>query len=285
MTDRFPFQLVYRDTKSPQSERPNHLHDGYEIVYVYSGKGLFFIDNAFYEKTPGDLFIIPNNTIHRGVPDKLNPITSSIVYFSPLLIQDDTFGDSISYLQWLINRKNSKQYKLRIEEDRQHILCAYIETIHEELTQQQRGYKQAALLTLHRIILELIRSESTEDTVAASPQLHGSTWLQEILIHIDNHLSNHLSLSSLAREALVSPEHFSRVFKQMTGMCLTDYIHTKRVIQAQDLLTHSEHKIVYIAEQCGFDSLPHFHRIFKKITGNTPAAYRKLHVMLGHAVL
>ncbi|MDO7488684.1 AraC family ligand binding domain-containing protein [Peribacillus frigoritolerans] len=37
----FPFSFVYQDTKSPQNELSDHMHDHYEIVYVYNGKGTF----------------------------------------------------------------------------------------------------------------------------------------------------------------------------------------------------------------------------------------------------
>jgi cupin superfamily acireductone dioxygenase involved in methionine salvage len=48
----FPLLMTYRDTKSPQNELPNHLHVWVEIVYVYEGKGTFFIDNTFHGQFP-----------------------------------------------------------------------------------------------------------------------------------------------------------------------------------------------------------------------------------------
>ena len=38
------------------------MHDLYEVVYVHKEKGMFFIDDALYEKEQGDLFLIPGNT-------------------------------------------------------------------------------------------------------------------------------------------------------------------------------------------------------------------------------
>lgn len=46
----FPMEMVYRTKKSPQLELPHHLHDLYELVYVYQGKGTFFIENKLMEK-------------------------------------------------------------------------------------------------------------------------------------------------------------------------------------------------------------------------------------------
>ena len=72
----FPFEMVHRATKYPQFELPDHLHDRCEIVYVHSGRGTFFIDDTLYEKAPGDLFLIPGDTIHRAFPDADDPIVS-----------------------------------------------------------------------------------------------------------------------------------------------------------------------------------------------------------------
>jgi AraC-like DNA-binding protein len=274
-TELFPFQLVYKDTKTPQSELPNHLHDWYEIVYVYSGKGMFFIDTAFYEMKAGDVFLIPKDTIHRAMPDKNDPVTSSILFFSPLVIQNVSLGEAFALPALFENVRNGKLYRLPLEQHCQHMLQQHIESMREELTQNKMGNRFAVRLTLHRIILELSRVGLMEFKMTEVPVPSGMHWLKEILLHLESNLSGNLTLSALAHEALVSPEHFSRVFKQMTGMNLTAYIHTKRIIKAKNLLIETTLAIPIVAEQCGFEGLPHFHRIFKKYTGYTPAAFRR----------
>jgi hypothetical protein len=134
----FPFQLVYKDTKSPQSELPNHFHDWYEIVYVYSGKGLFFIDTAFYEMKAGDVFLIPKDTIHRAMPDKHDPVTSSILFFSPLVIQNVPLGEAFALPALFESVRNGKLYRLPLEQRDQTMLRQHIETIREELTQNKQ---------------------------------------------------------------------------------------------------------------------------------------------------
>lgn len=70
--NELPFSLLldYKETKSPQRELPDHQHDWYEFIYVYGGKGTFFIDQTFYEMRQGDVIVVPGNTVHRGFPDK-----------------------------------------------------------------------------------------------------------------------------------------------------------------------------------------------------------------------
>ncbi|MBW7477262.1 AraC family transcriptional regulator [Paenibacillus oenotherae] len=274
--DEFPLQFVYRDTKSPQSELPEHVHDWNEIVYVYSGRGTFFIDSLFFEMRAGDIFLLPGDTIHHAVPDKSNPVTSSVVYFGRKLIPELSLGESFSLPALFDNIRQSGQYRVTLNEADRASFMNGIERIHEEVQSRQQGNHFAIRLILHQLLLELSRSQQLDFEEMRSPA-QGSPypWLQETLLYIDTNPELPLTLSLLAKRALVSREHLSRVFKDMTGMKLTDYIHAKKILHAKQLLIHTTASIEEIAERCGFETLTHFHRVFKKRMEMTPAVFRK----------
>lgn len=271
----FPFECVYRDTKTAQNELPDHFHDWYEMVYIYSGKGTFFIDQTFYDAVPGDVILIPGNTIHRSFPDPDDPKTSTALFFNAALVHSPPLGDSFSYLRCFEQAKRQKAYKLPADAagDKQQIV-ALIDRIHEEETDKLPGYRQAILLHLQQILLLLGRtlnpSEEGQAVSSAAP-----SWMTAILTYIDEHPGSPLGLSLLAKRASVTPAHFSRVFKKLTGINVTEYVTTKRIIRAKELLVRNDANIADIAERCGFESLPHFHRMFKKLTGMTPSHYKK----------
>lgn len=275
----FPFAYNYKDTKKPQSELPDHLHDWYELVYVYEGKGTFFIDQTFYEMHKGDIFAIPGNTIHRAFPDKDNPVTSTAIFFSPLLVQQASFGDSFSYLSCFEQSKQQKIYQFTHSDSLQLKLELYLEHIQLELEHKKLGYRHSVMLDLQHILLQLSRG-----TDMGSPHIYTDStseplWMKKILLYIDEHLEQDVGLAALSLKASISPAHFSRVFKQLTGMNITEYITTKRIIRAKQLLLETDNNISHIAESCGFESLPHFHRMFKRITSMTPAAYKKVSIL------
>ncbi|KRE44800.1 AraC family transcriptional regulator [Paenibacillus sp. Soil522] len=271
----FPFECVYRDSKSAQNELPDHFHDWYEMVYIYSGKGTFFIDQTFYDAVPGDVFMIPGNTIHRSFPDPDDPKTSTALFFNASLVHSPPLGDSFSYLRCFEQAKRHKAYKLpaAAAADKQQII-ALIDRIHAEETDKLPGYRLAVLLHLQQILLLLGRTlNPSEEGQAVSSS--APSWMRAILAYIDEHPASPLGLSQLAKRASVTPAHFSRVFKKLTGMNVTEYVTTKRIIRAKELLVESDANIADIAERCGFESLPHFHRMFKKLTGMTPSHYKK----------
>ncbi|TDL92436.1 AraC family transcriptional regulator [Vibrio vulnificus] len=270
----FPFSFVYQDTKSPQKELSDHMHDHYEIVYVYSGKGTFFIGDVFYDMHQGDVFLIPNNTIHRALPNKDDPVTSTIIFFSPTLIYKDVVDDSFSYLHLFDLTKKSKNYKISLPHKKQVKLEEQLLRILQETTSQSMGSRHACLLIVHQIILDLYRTRinGKEDLSECS---YSSEWIKDILIYINEHIDEPLTLTALAQKALVSPAHFSRVFKETTGIGLVVYLNTKRIIKAKELLLETNHTIAHIAEMCGFESMPQFYRTFKKYNEKTPATFRK----------
>ncbi|MNO42718.1 HTH-type transcriptional activator Btr [compost metagenome] len=275
--NELPFSLLldYKETKSPQRELPDHQHHWYEFVYVYRGKGTFFIDQTFYEMRRGDVIVVPGNTVHRGFPDKEEPVTSSAVFFSPYLIHNNAFSEAYAYLELFDAAKMNKQYKYTLPPEHAQIVESDIEAIHGEWEQRRPDGGQAMALLLHLALLHLNRYCLPQAAGAGAPNALVPDWFREALAYINDHLDRPLELGALAKRAAVSPAHFSRVFKQRLGMNATDYISTKRIFAAKDGLLQSNDKIEQIAMACGFESMPHFYRTFKKYTDMTPAAYRK----------
>jgi two-component system response regulator YesN len=93
---------------------------------------------------------------------------------------------------------------------------------------------------------------------------------------MDNiHLQNEVSLVRLAELVYFNPSYLSRLFKQVTGVNLSDYVSEYRIKKARRMLESPEHKIHEVAEAVGFGSATNFARFFKKLTGMTPNEYRE----------
>jgi len=98
--------------------------------------------------------------------------------------------------------------------------------------------------------------------------------MKDVLGYIEANFIDGVSLEELSQYGNISIAHLSRVFKQMTGFNITTYVTTKRIIRAKELLLSTDDKVSTIAYACGFESLPYFHRTFKKIIGSTPNHFR-----------
>jgi AraC-like DNA-binding protein len=273
----FPFHLVYKDTKLPQDEMPDHVHDWFELVYVYRGKGVFFIDHKFYDMESGDLFFIPGSSIHRAFPDSLDPITSSALFFSPTLIQNRVTADPFSLLSCFQQAKDKKQFKFQGSGAAKDLIVASIEMFKQELDNPLKGSLIKIYHSLHLLLLQLSRESAYAPHSITNDSSLAPQWLKDILRYIDQHPKEDLRLSRLSQQFAVSAAHLSRVFKQNTAMNITDYVVAKRIILAKEYMSTTNDSISEIACDCGFESLPYFHKKFKHHTGQTPLAFRRLH--------
>jgi AraC-like DNA-binding protein/ligand-binding sensor protein len=92
---------------------------------------------------------------------------------------------------------------------------------------------------------------------------------------IHANLDQPLPLGHVAREAGLSESHFCRLFKETTGLTLTDYVNRCRIEWAKRELLKPEARISEIAFQIGYQSLSQFNRSFARIVGQSPTRYRR----------
>jgi AraC-like DNA-binding protein len=88
-------------------------------------------------------------------------------------------------------------------------------------------------------------------------------------------LHRELSLKEIAAASFLSPFHFARLFKKLTGASPHAYLATLRTKQAQTLLAESDLSITEISSRVGYSNSSHFTQSFRQMTGLTPRAFRK----------
>lgn len=98
---------------------------------------------------------------------------------------------------------------------------------------------------------------------------------QAVKRHIDDRLSEHVSLAALAALVRLSPCHFSRAFKQSFGMPPHRFHIHRRIDRAKALLAQPDQSVTEIAIAMGFGSASSFNGAFRKVSGMTPSEYRR----------
>lgn len=93
--------------------------------------------------------------------------------------------------------------------------------------------------------------------------------------HINLHYREELKLSELAQLVCLAPTSLCHIFKSHTGMTVSKYITDVRIRHATEMLQNSDDSIKAIAFECGFSTLSNFNRLFYRVTGMTPSAYRE----------
>lgn len=93
--------------------------------------------------------------------------------------------------------------------------------------------------------------------------------------YIHAHLDEALPLGAVAKEAGLSESHFCRIFKDSTGLTLTDYVNRARIEWAKRELMKPEKRVSEIAFEVGYQSLSQFNRSFARIAGQSPTLWRR----------
>ena len=91
---------------------------------------------------------------------------------------------------------------------------------------------------------------------------------------IGEHQAESLSLDQMAKTLNVSTFYFCKMFKKATGLTFTDYLARTRIERVKNLLLNPNVRVSEVAYDCGFISLTHFNRIFKRVVGKSPSEYR-----------
>lgn len=100
--------------------------------------------------------------------------------------------------------------------------------------------------------------------------------MEQVIQYIHEHYAKPLSVSKIAQEFGVERRRFAYLFEQHTGMNPSSYLTEYRMRRAKDLLQFCDSTVAEIAECVGYVDSFYFSRVFKKCTGMSPTAYRKI---------
>lgn len=140
----------------------------------------------------------------------------------------------------------------------------YINKTDECLTTEQ-------LAALHR--------EMIMEYTKRMKQIHsGEAYSKNVLMCIDRIYDNiykGVRVQSIAESLGLTPQYLSKLFRQETGMTISEYIMSRRIQAAENMLKYSDYSSVDIGNYLNFSSHSHFISCFRKHTGLTPKQYRE----------
>ena len=99
--------------------------------------------------------------------------------------------------------------------------------------------------------------------------------IENVIDSIEKDIKKDHSLRNVAKAMNVSPGHLSKLFRQETGITLTEYVNKKKIAYGAFLLKTTNDKVTSIAAMCGIKDNNYFSRLFKKYIGMSPAEYRE----------
>ena len=98
--------------------------------------------------------------------------------------------------------------------------------------------------------------------------------MKQMLEYIRNYLGEEISVGEIARAASISESECIRCFRNTIGVTPIKYVRQLRLQRAAELLKTTDKKIVEIGEECGFQVMSYFSRVFREQFSVTPSQYR-----------
>ena len=261
----------------------NVISPYYRLYYIDEGEGFISNGQKKLKLEPGYIYIIPSFTLcSLYCPSRLSqyfiqffeesPDGISLFHNNRTLIKTPASELDIANFKRMLQinpgRGINRSDNPKIYEKNDY----YKE--YQELNNKQ---SDSVYLETQGIILQLL---SRFLASKQSPLKHAQTIPSKVLdamSYIQMNLNQPLTIAHLAQRANQHQDYFSRQFLQYCGERPLNYIHEKKIERAQYLITTTNMIYTDIAAETGFSSLPHFSKIFKKVTGMTPDNYRKQH--------
>ncbi len=133
------------------------------------------------------------------------------------------------------------------------------------------------VLDLHREMFSFFTSRmASRKTVKAI-----SRSIAESIEYIESNLHQPLRIDEVADHVNLSAGYFSVLFHKETGTAYSDYVMKRRIETARNMLRYSDYSSTEISEILAFSSQSYFIRCFRRITGMTPAEYRRRYYARG----
>jgi len=250
---------------------PPHWHNAIEItmplenVYTYRVNGIEYKLNEF------DLILVP--------PGELHEITSPPTGKRLIFLCDFSFFYNNSPFTPLLPLLTSVTVIRSDSSDIHGRVSALYQEMCHEFTEGGVLMEPAVYSKLLQILLLIQRHNlASSNLFYGSPFSKQKEYVEKMLKvtrYINDHYRHDISLDDLSAIAGYSKFHFSRIFKQYTGMTHTDYLNQVRIKVAENMMMDPGITITEIAMNSGFNSITTFNRTFKKLKSHTPSKFKE----------
>ena len=240
-----------------------HRHSFWELILFESGEGIHTINGIDYPFRSRQLALLAPSDIHRLRPAENTTFDSTKVGFF-FNIYSDHLKDICKFDRFpVIVSLNDSDYSKA---------SSLFELLKDEYAAPQLpGTDVFSINILEQLLILVVRNLPEQKHTQTTDSKNS----RRILLYIQQHFSEPITISDVASALNYSPKYFGKLFLKQMGVTFQDYLKSLRLNYAYHLIQYSDRSIIDICYETGFSSPTYFSKSFKQKYGFSPNHLRK----------
>jgi AraC-like DNA-binding protein/mannose-6-phosphate isomerase-like protein (cupin superfamily) len=260
------FKIFHLIDNNPK-EFSYHYHDFYKILIFIRGNVSYFIEGKSYQLKPYDIILVAAGEIHKPIIHDDTPYERIIIYVSSAFFEDyrkDNYDLKLCFTK--ANEHHTNVLRMGdLKRTGLYDACCRLEQSFYTDEYANTLYQKILFLEFMIILDRVVINKNIDflDTSTANQKV------LEIMKYINEHLSDEISIDSLADYFYLNRSYLMHLFKTETGYTIGKYITEKRLFMAKNLIQNG----VSVTNACyssGFKNYATFFRAYKDKFNTSP---------------
>ncbi len=244
------------------------------VIEISSGDVSIFVGTESREAAEGSYVYIPSGLAYRVDSGERRAVIRSVTFPDALVSEHMDKLDCDLYYMFSIQSRG----RITVFEPGHPIYettAFSVSEICDEYFAKDVCYRLPIRANIYILVSALLRYYMSAKNELDRMVYHNVMRLRPALDYIADHCGEKIYIDTLSEMIGVSPDYFTKMFRDSIGKTPIDYINAVRVNRSLELLSVTEVPLSEIAEMSGFANSNYFHRIFKQYMETSPLAYRK----------
>lgn len=262
----FHFHYSVDPAAADSDEYVLHGHSAYEVYFLVGGRVHYLIEGRRYDLKPGSLLLMRPGVLHGYKVFAGQPYERYALHF---------YEDALmpEYAQRLLAPFSAEAY-----DEGCHLsgeLLPGFSSLFEALVlcSQMEGDEAftAAEFAVHSLLMHIAYISRRRERAAPVSTATGT--ISEILRYLNENYTRHIALDELSAAYYINKNYLNRVFREVTGTTVMEYVLRKRIVLAQQLMRRGV-PAAEAGQRAGFGDYSTFYRAYRRFNGSSPGRDR-----------
>lgn len=252
-----------------------HFHNHLEIGYCHYGEGTIIFEDKEIAYKSETITFIPSNIPHHTKPvvEEMEKIQKwEFLFLDMNEIVNEFFSNRPEKIKEFLKNINRQAYVLEREDGA--VAIEFLKMIFAEIHQKKEYYKYAVKTLALNLLLFFSRLDSNNGEQEKENRTNIG-YVNILIKYMEEHYMEEIDAETLVKNCNWSESYIRRLFLEYVNATPMEYLRLVRIDKSCELLAKTEKSVEIIAKEVGYPAVSTYMRNFKKITGMSPAKWRK----------